>query len=49
MEDLEKHFFAFTDAVPQSGKASRLDVLCKGVSSPLIENSIGCLSLVAHT
>ena len=34
-EDLEKHFFAFIDALPQSGKASALDAesLCEGLSS----------------
>lgn len=46
LEDLEKHFFAIVDALPQSGKASVLDmeVLCKGISNTLIAVSIDSLA-----
>lgn len=39
LEDLEKHFFAFIDALPQSGKAAVLDteILHRGVSNMLIK------------
>lgn len=39
LEDLEKHFFAFIDALPQSGKASTLDAenLYKGISNMFIK------------
>ena len=37
LEDLEKHFFAFIDALPQSGKASVSDILCKGISNMLVK------------
>ena len=43
LEDLEQHFFAFTDALPQSGKALVLDteILNRGISDMLIKKNWG--------
>lgn len=43
LEDLDQHFFAFTDALPQSGKALVLDteILNRGISDTLIKKNWG--------
>lgn len=44
LEDLEKHFSAFIDALPQSGKASQTGGFPQGISTVLIKTWLDLFS-----